>query len=285
LARRRERILQLLANYEVQQFETTAAPHSARDLARSAAATRDLVIACGGDGTVHGVLQGVANTPACLGVLPLGTANALARNLGLPLDPVAALQTLLTFTPRDIPLGRAETAEGERWFTVMAGAGPDGRLIHEMKLATKARVGRAAYYAEAARLFATRTFPPFRVDYRPVGSSQWLALHAAAMMASRIPNFGGLFGALTPDSRLHHPHLLVQLLAAPARLSFPAWLAFARAGLHRHNPWLTTLEIEELRCTPVSPAQDTYAQVDGEAFGPIPLSLSIQPNGLRLLMP
>lgn len=281
----RERLLRLLAGFDVQLLETTPAPHSARDLGRAAAQQCEVVIACGGDGTAHGVLQGVAHTSACLGVLPLGTANALARNLGLPLDPAAALQALLTFTPREIPLGRAETGQGERWFTVMAGAGPDGRLVHEMKLAAKGRVGRAAYYSEAARLFATRAFPPFRVDYRPVGSDQWLAFDAAAIMASRIPNLGGLFSALTPDSRLHHPHLVVQLLAGPAHLSFPAWFASAHLGLHRRNPWLTTLEVEELRCTPVNSAEDTYAQVDGEPFGKIPLSISIVPRGLLLLMP
>ena len=105
------------------------------------------------------------------------------------------------------------------------------------------------------------------------------------MMASRIPDLGGLFSGLTRASRLHHPHLLVQLLAAPAHLAFPAWLTLSKAGLGRANPWLTTLEVEELRCMPAQPESQDYAQVDGETVGPIPMSLRIVPSALSLLMP
>ena len=270
---------------EVQVAETTAAPDSACELARRAAGHSDLVIACGGDGTVHGVLQGVVNTRACLGVLPFGTANALARNLGLPIDAVAAMHKLLQFVPQNIPLCVATSALATRWFTVMAGAGPDGRLVHEMKLAAKARSGRRAYYTEAARIFARAHFPAFTVRYRGIGSQLWESREAVALMASRIPNLGGLFAGLTRHSRLHHSHLLVQLLAAPAHLSLPAWFAFGHADLGARNPWMTTVEVEEVECSPIVGSKDIYAQVDGEAFGSIPMSLRIESAGLRLLMP
>ncbi len=264
--------------------ETTPVPDSAKLLAVEAARRSDLVIACGGDGTVHGVLQGVVNTAACLGTLPFGTANALARNLGLPSDPVAALEMLLSFEPRVIPLGVAQTQQTTRWFLVMAGAGPDGRLVHDMHLAAKARLGRNAYYLEAARLFFTRSFPTFSVRYRTVGAERWRSLQAVAVMVSRIPDLGGLFRGLTADSRLHHPHLLAKVLSAPAYLSFPAWLASGTLGLHHVNPWLTSLEAEELHCSADASSTHTRAQVDGEPVGPIPLSLKIVPDCLRLLV-
>jgi len=279
------RLIFAARSLEMVVAETTAEPDSARELAARAAESCELVVACGGDGTVHGVLQGVARTQACLGVLPLGTANALARNLGLPLDPVAALERLLGYTAKAIPLGVAETAKGTRWFTVMAGAGPDGRLVHEMKLGTKARVGRSAYYAEAARLFASRRFPAFRVEYKAVGSSEWKTREAVAMMASRIPDLGGLFRSLAAGSRLHHPHLLVKLLAAPARVSLPAWIAMGRVGLGARNPWLTTIEVEELRCSPLDENDPTFAQLDGEAVGQIPIAVKIVESAVKMLMP
>ncbi len=218
----RSEVVRVLAKhgFEVQVNATTPEPESARTLALEASRSCDLVIACGGDGTVHGVLQGVAGTSATLGVLPFGTANALARNLLLPVNPVLAVEKLLSFKPRQVPLGRAETAAGKRWFTVMAGAGPDGSLVHEMQLAAKARIGRRAYYTEAARLFLTRRFPAFQVEYKLIGSSSWEEQSAVAMMASRISDLGGLFTGLTSASRLDHPHLLIQLLRAPAHLAF-----------------------------------------------------------------
>jgi diacylglycerol kinase family enzyme len=282
-----DNMLRVLARhgFDADIYTTTPQPDSARDLALRATNSCDTVIACGGDGTVHGVLQGIAGTSIPFGVVPFGTANALARNLSLPSDPVLALDKLLRFTPRPIPLGKAITPTSTRWFTVMAGAGPDGTLVREMALAAKARVGRSAYYTESARLFLTRRFPPFRVEYRRSGSPHWEHRLAVAIMASRIPNLGGLFRGLTSTSRLHHPHLLVQLLAPPAHLAFPAWMALGKLGLSSANPWLTTLEVEQLRCLPLQNQRQVFAQVDGEPAGPLPLNLHIVPSSLHLLMP
>ena len=105
------------------------------------------------------------------------------------------------------------------------------------------------------------------------------------MMASRIQYLGGLFSGLTSNSRLHHPHLIVQLLAAPAHLAFPAWMAFERMGLGHANPWLTTIEVEELRCVPLQEERRVFAQVDGETAGALPLNIKIVPSSLYLLMP
>ena len=270
---------------EVLTRSTTVDPDSPRALAVQASASCDLVIACGGDGTVHGVVQGLAGTQTTLGVLPLGTANALARNLQLPMDPVHALRKLLSFEGKQISLGCAETSVGKRWFTVMAGAGPDGHLVREMKVDSKAHLGRSAYYAEAARLFLTRRFPAFRMEYRLRDSSVWNSRSAVAVMASRISDLGGLFTGLTTTSRLYHPYLIVQVLSAPAFLSLPAWIGFGRLGLGKANPWLTSLEVEELRCTLLDEEQPVYAQVDGEAVGPLPLTIRVVPSALQILMP
>lgn len=270
---------------DAQVRRTSADFDSARLLAIEASRTFDLVIAAGGDGTVHGVLQGIAGTTATLGILPFGTANALARNLGLPTDPVLAVRNLLSFQPKAIPLGCAETDEGKRWFTVMAGAGPDGTLIQELRPQIKARFGRRGYYMEAARLFLTRRFRPFHVEYRLLGSATWQAQSAVGIMAARVPDLGGLFKGLTAASRLHHPHLLVHLITSPAHLALPAWILLGKIGIAHANPWLITLEVEEVRCMPIDSKREIYAQVDGELAGPLPMKLSIVPAALRLLMP
>ncbi len=267
--------------YTAQVLHTTSEPASGRTLARQSLHSA-LLLACGGDGTVHDVLQGIAHTGVPLGVLPLGTANALARNLSLPLEPLACLTRLLTFTPRSVPLGELTTAQGTRLFTVMAGCGPDGALVHTLPDTLKRTLGRTAYYAHAARLFATRRWPAFQVDYLPAAewgsSAAWRKTRAVAVMASRVADLGGLFSGLTPRARLHHPSLHVQLLRAPAHLALPAW--FARLP----NPLLTTVNVTELRCTPLS-ATAVHAQADAEPAGTVPLSMRLLPDALLLLMP
>ncbi len=244
----------------------------------------DLVVACGGDGTVHAVLQGVAGTAVPLGVLPLGTANALARHLRLPLDPLRAMTQLLRYTPRRIALGEVQTSTATRRFVVMTGCGPDGALVHGLQGAAKLkkRFGRAAYYLHAARLFWTRRWPTFQVSYRLRGSRDWHEMQAVALMISRIPNLGGVFRGLTRGASLEQRHLQIQIVRPPAWLAFPAW--FAGAWLRTGTPWLQTVNVEEVRCEPPT-SGPVYVQADAEPLGPLPCRVRIVPDALTLLMP
>src|SRR5271166_3320469 len=96
----------------------------ATDNARCAvAAGSDTVFACGGDGTIHDVIQGLAGTPTALAILPFGTANALAHDLAVPFRPAAAAEVAVAGRVRRIPLGRVEYEDfngksSSRYFTV-----------------------------------------------------------------------------------------------------------------------------------------------------------------------
>src|SRR6267154_5717951 len=100
------------------------------------AAGSDTVFACGGDGTIHDVIQELAGTPVALAILPFGTANALAHDLGIPLRPRAAAQVAVNGKVRRIPLGRIEYEDfngkpAARYFTVAAGVGVDAHLFYK----------------------------------------------------------------------------------------------------------------------------------------------------------
>ena len=277
-------ILSLLKEngYWVNVLRTTSAPESARDLAAVAAASSTLMVACGGDGTMHGVVQGIAQTSAILGVVPLGTANALARNLGLPLDPLAAVAHLMTYQPRRIPLGQISTANGTRWFAVMAGCGPDGMLVDELSQAggarLKAKFGRTAYYIHAARLFFTRRWPVFAVKCRIADSDVWTTVDAVAMMCSRVADLGGVFSGTSPLALMTDNRLHVRIVHGPAWISLPAWMMSARLRLP--NPWLTTVDCAEVECE----GGGVYAQVDAEGMGQLPMRLRVVPDALSVLM-
>lgn len=283
---------------EANAIETTGPGTAGAIAASEAASGSEIVFACGGDGTVHEVLQGLVGTNVALGVIPLGTANALARSLGLSLNPLnAARQYGASETVRiavgEVSCGRgceshgpgAAGAQQSRFFTLMAGAGPDGALVYSLRTAQKLAMGRAAYYAHAARLFLTRYFPAFRVCYRLAGSASWRETMAVSVLSARIGNLGGVFGRLTPGSSIHADTLRMYLVRPPGAVALPAWFAFGQAGLHRFNPWLRVCDVEEYRCQALHSAAAIHVQADGEWIGALPISVGLRRDALSLLVP
>jgi diacylglycerol kinase family enzyme len=274
-----------MRGFEPVLVETTANRGSAEGLTKEAVARGVAVVfACGGDGTVHEVVQGLAQTGVALGVLPLGTANAFARNLDLSLDLKTALFRQSCRRPQLVPLGQIETASEKRWFCVMAGCGPDGELVHSLAqedgLRLKRRFGRAAYYGRAGLLFLTRRSPGFRAEWRIDG--RWDGCDAVAVMASRVPDLGGLFSGLTRRARLGDERLHLQIVRTPGWLSLPAWMAGAR--LEVGSPLVTNVDADEIRCTPIGRGT-VYGQADAEPMGALPMTLRVVAGALLLLRP
>ncbi|MEU7701976.1 diacylglycerol kinase family protein, partial [Streptomyces sp. NPDC039028] len=182
-----------------QQWIDTTAEGPSGDLAEVCAAHPaagpapdrvDLVVVCGGDGTVRACADVVAGTGIALAVVPCGTGNLLARNLGLPLDPATALAEALDGDCFGIDVGRV-SGDGidPARFTVMAGAGFDAAMVRDASPALKARLGWLAYLLAAARhLGDPRTRVTLRVDGGP------RRRHRARMVV--VGNVGTLQGGL-----------------------------------------------------------------------------------------
>ncbi|WP_353073219.1 diacylglycerol/lipid kinase family protein [Tunturiibacter gelidoferens] len=277
------------AGIQANAILTTSAGEAHSIAADAAAMGCDAVFACGGDGTVHEVLQGLVGTKAALGVVPLGTANAFARNLGLSLDPVKALQEQLSFESRAISVGEvryaAEGSEVTRHFIVMAGAGPDGALVYRLLAGKRSKLGRSVYYAHSLRLFLTRSFPAFRVDYRKSDSGEWVERRGVGIICSRVANLGGIFSRLATGSSANESDLLLSIVKPPATIGLPAWFAFSHVRLSTQNPWLEQARVSEFRCTPLEPNHRIHAELDGEWIGHLPISVRLLPQAISLLIP
>lgn len=178
-----------------------------------------LVVVCGGDGTVRACADVLAGTGIPLAVVPCGTGNLLARNLGLPLEPATALHDALSGEDCfGIDVGRVsgDRLEPAR-FTVMAGAGFDAAMVRDASPRLKARLGWAAYLLAAARhLRDPRTRVSIRVDGGP------RRRHRARMVV--VGNVGTLQGGLEllPGARADSGRLDVVLFAPEGAAG---WLA------------------------------------------------------------
>jgi YegS/Rv2252/BmrU family lipid kinase len=247
----------------------------------------DLIFACGGDGTLHEVIQGLAHHPsATVGILPLGSANALARHLGLSFNPAEAMRQQLKFAAQWIPLGRVtcETPEGprSRYFAIMAGAGPDGMLVYRMLATGKQRLGRSVYYLRAARLFLSSRFSDFRVC-ATMHTGSPLERDAVSAMAIRVGDLGGLFSPLAYGASPTDDELQLTLTTPPSHLTLPFWFATSWTRTHRWNPYTQHLRVAEFSCSAAEPR--AHVQADGEWIGTTPMRVELVPNALRLLMP
>jgi diacylglycerol kinase family enzyme len=279
----------LQTNHIHAEIIPTHAPGTAGAQALDAANSgANLVFACGGDGTLHEVIQGLAFHPsATVGILPLGSANALARHLGLSLNPAEALRQQLRFSPQVIPLGRVtcQAANGthSRYFAVMAGAGPDGALVYRMIASGKHRLGRAIYYLRAARLFAGAQFSPFDVTIERWRASS-IQQQAVGAMAVRVGDLGGLFSPLIRGASPQDETLRLALTKPPSHLTLLAWFASSWTRLHRWNPYSHLLNVERFSCG-AGFDRPIHVQADGEWIGRTPMHVELVSNALRLLMP
>jgi YegS/Rv2252/BmrU family lipid kinase len=272
------------------EIATTTAPGSAIKQARQAVEDgAQIVFACGGDGTVHEVLQGLVSEDsqhnAALGVIPLGSANALARHMRLSMDPMKAALQQIDAVPQTIPIGKLAYSGQIRYFAVMAGAGPDGALVYKLLANDKAKLGRMAYFLHAARLFATRRFDAFEVEYVEAESGAIVTTHAVSVMAVRVRSLGGLFNKLVSRSAgIHDADLQLIVLSPPALFSLPLWFISGWLHLHGLNHFLRSVKVTSFSCRPL-PGAAPHFQADGEWLGRIPIEVSIVNNAVRILVP
>ncbi|MBZ5656701.1 MAG: hypothetical protein LAO56_15650 [Acidobacteriia bacterium] len=256
------------------------------------AAGRDTVFACGGDGTIHDILQGLAGTPVALAILPFGTANALAHDLGIPLRPSAAARAAVSGTVRRIPLGRIgyhdfEGKPSERYFTVAAGVGVDAHLFYKLNRDLKKQAGMAAYYLKAWNLWATHRMRKFEVEYAN-GSGAKLQATLTELLAVRIRFFGNILRELVPGASLECADLRAVMCRTDSRTAYLRYVANTLLGRPRNIDGIDLVSCSELTCRlPASSgAEDrVYVEADGELLGRLPARMTMLPDALSLVVP
>ena len=251
----------------------TSAAGEAGSLAQEAVRQgADLVLVLGGDGTVNEVVQGLAHSNVPLGVLPGGTANVLAMELGLGSRSETAARALINFKPRSVALGRITGSFGSRYFLLMAGAGLDANIVYEVSAGLKNAAGKLAYWAAGLARFFQRVE---QLDVRIDGQ-----IHQCGFaLISRVRNYGGDL-EIASGASLHDDDFEVVLFEGSNPLRY-AWymlnVAARRVQRIRGVRVLRAHEVEILTATPV--------QIDGEYLGRQAVSIEIVPGALQLLLP
>jgi YegS/Rv2252/BmrU family lipid kinase len=285
------------AGVEVSIAPTQGRADAAEQTREAIAQECDTVFACGGDGTIHDVVQGLVGTRAALGIIPLGTANALAHDLRIPFSSSEAARVSLGCQPCRIAVGRVEFTDfkgksSSRYFAIAAGIGVDAHLFYGLNATVKGRLGMVAYYARAWRLWLTHRMRRFSAEYCEVASQRPRDEDLTQLLAVRIRNFGGILRELAPGADLRRNSLRLVLCSTMKRSAYLKYILRGFLGRDWHVQGIELADSECVRCdfvdgeTATSRSQTRiYVEADGELLGTLPAQVSVVPNALTILMP
>lgn len=246
-------------------LQFTSGPDDARRFAADAAkAGARIVVACGGDGTVSEVANGLAGSSTTLGVMPLGTMNVFAKELDLPSDLDAAWRVIESGVTREIDLPTANGAH----FIQLAGVGLDAQVVKETSWASKKRLGPLSYIFSAAQI-ASRRPPILRVETDD-------EIREGSFVLVGNGRYYGAKLVLFPHARPDDGRLDVLIFKNLGYLDIARYIGGVLIGHHTDMADVEYFQTSELSVTCESPVP---VELDGELFCDVPVDFRM---GTRL---
>jgi diacylglycerol kinase (ATP) len=270
-AQRADQLLRARGHAVDLQF--TRATGDAERLAAAVEPGCERIVVVGGDGTVNEVLNGLADPSRIpLALLPVGTANMLARDLALPRSPDAIVDLVESDVTRPVDLGRV----GKRRFVGNVGVGFDAQIVEEIAQRRTGRLGYRAYVVPIARSLARHREPILDVCV-----DEGSPILAAWVVVSNLRNYGGLF-TFSQTARCDSGTLEVCCFERARRRDLlRCGVAAALGRLDRARG----VSYRSARRVVVSSGQPVTVQVDGDPFGTTPVEISLDPSPIRVLVP
>ena len=245
--------------------------------ARQAAAQGfDTVVAAGGDGTVSAVANGLIGAPARLAIIPLGTANVLARELDVPLALDAAC-ALLNGPNRTVAIDAMRV--GEKHYFTQIGIGVDAAMIRDTKVEHKRWLGNLAYLWTAVARFIG--FQPYRFSISADGKRS--RPRALQVVLANCGSLGTTKLRWGPDVCVSDGQIDVCVLRARTLLDYLSVGYSVLRGRHREDRNIQYFSAR--RAVAVHTDKPLPVQGDGELIGEPPLEVQIVPGALRVLVP
>jgi diacylglycerol kinase (ATP) len=236
-----------------------------------------LIIAAGGDGTFNEVINGIAGSEIPMAILPLGTTNVLAKEIGIPEDVKGAMEIAVTGTTKTISLGKIAITRPSslvfRYFVLMAGIGFDGEAVLGINETFKKISGKGAYIFSGIKVLSE--FNPRELTFDIDGKTY----SGYSAIISKTAKYGGDF-KITPDARLTDPTLYICLFKGKKRLDVLRYVFGIATGSH-----LRFKDVEYLKAKRIKIDGNAHIQIDGDYFGMTPAKIEVAPNTLRLIYP
>jgi YegS/Rv2252/BmrU family lipid kinase len=240
---------------------------------RGVAEGYDRILAAGGDGTINRMVSALAETEIPLGIIPLGTVNVLARELGIPLDPVKALQVALHGRERRLDLG---VANGQ-YFTLMAGLGFDAKVVSEIVPRLKELFGSLAYVTAGLQTLARYKSSQFYLTFngKTVRFPAWLLVVGnASCYAYQL--------SIASGARMDDGLLDIIVFGEQNALDRLTQIGAVFIGQHIKHP-----NIRYFQAPAISIAAEprVHLQLDGDPAGVSPVEITVKHKALSVIVP
>jgi diacylglycerol kinase (ATP) len=234
------------------------------------------IIAAGGDGTINEVTNGMAGSGVPLGILPLGTTNVLAKELGIPEEIRSALEVAVSREPKTVSLGRIELNSDTdsayaRYFCLMAGIGFDAQAVHDVNYLLKKKWGKAAYILSGIKTFLQ--YSPDQLFYQIDGKEYT----GYASITGKAAKYGGNF-RVTPDAKLPEPELFTCIFRGRKRTDLLRYVFKVVTGRH-----LLEHDVIYLKSESITVLGSAHVQVDGDYLGLTPAKITVAKDALRII--
>jgi YegS/Rv2252/BmrU family lipid kinase len=235
----------------------------------------DLVVAAGGDGTVSAVIDGIAETPTPLGIIPTGTGNLIARELCIP-DDVEDAVRLIAGSPRSRKIDVMKI--GKRVFVLNASVGISAAVISDTTRRSKHHFGRIAYFWNTIPKMFTlkRRQLVVTVDSR---GQEYRAIEVAIMNCGILAK---MLHPKAPEIRIDDGHLDVLILGTKPFRDFPLYIFRLLTG---RTPDILSRFIKVERCVTIRSSVPLPVQADGDMIGTTPLDVELLPGAVTVFVP
>jgi YegS/Rv2252/BmrU family lipid kinase len=254
----------------------TQAPLHATEIARAAAGEgAKKVFAVGGDGTVQEVANGLVGSRSVLAPIPAGRGNDFVRALGLPANPVRALEAGMNGSSRQIDLGWVEASSGRRYFVTIASVGFDAEVAQEVARGAKRLGGTLTYLAGLVKTLAR--YQAYQIE---LGLEDQLPVKTTALFVAvgNTPYYAGGM-RMVPGARPDDGILDLCLCGGLTRFETVKSLPLVYLGIHGRHPKVSFMKTTQVT---VSSNQPLTVQADGEVVGRCPVSFGVAPSVLRV---
>ena len=283
------------AGVETSMAATLSSAEAGNQAKNAIAQGCDTIFACGGDGTIQDVAQGLVGESAALALIPLGTANVLAHDLGIAADPERAAHAALDAVALRVSVGHVacRTLAGvpvSRYFLSVAGVGLDGYLFQQLEEQSDTRgkkiLGLTAYLFQAFQVWRSYPMRQFAVMFATSPEDvEHVPVLVTQLLAVRIRDFGNLLRRLAPGASLLRHDFRVVLFETPSRWSYLLYVLRVAIGLGYGVRGVELRDTASLCCDAVATGGPIYIEADGDLLGQLPAEISIVPDALILLVP